>query len=120
MEQMNCASREHEMAPGWPRSQSLRLSGLIGRIATIFAVNADAVSKYRRGSPSVVRVRQIVMYLAHVALGLSPAQIALVLDRDRSSVKLALRVIEDGRDDPAFDQFLARLEESLKCERGGI
>ena len=119
MDLMNSASRGCAMAPGWRRSHSARLSGLTGRIATIFAVNAEAVSKYRRGSPSVVRVRQIVMYLAHVALGLSPAQIALVLDRDRSSVTLALRVIEDGRDDPAFDQFLARLEESLKCERGG-
>lgn len=120
MELVDCAPRCRDIAQDRLDLHNRLLAALTLRVSSIFAVNAEAVSKYRRGSPSVVRVRQIVMYLAHIALGLSPVEVALVLNRDRSSVKLALRVIEDGRDDPAFDQFLACLEASLDIERGGL
>ena len=79
----------------------------------MFAVKAKTVRDSRRGAPSVVRVRQIVMYLAHVALGLSFGEIAELLGRDRTSVVHACRIIEDQRDDRAFDVLLEQLEHSL-------
>lgn len=81
-----------------------------GRVARFFCVNPQIMHERRRGTAPTVRARQIVIYLAHVALGLSIPEIASLFGRDRSSVVLALRLIEDARDDEVFDVVLERLE----------
>lgn len=93
------------------------LDHLIERIAFLFAIKGKTILQSRRGSPSVVRARQIVMYLAHVALQLSVSDVAALLNRDRTSVVHALRIIEDARDDGAIDVFLEHLEKGLRRER---
>jgi len=50
------------------------------------------------------------MYLAHVVFQCPARQIADAFRRDRTSIGYALRRVEDRRDDPAFDTFLARME----------
>ena len=55
-------------------------------------------------------VRQISMYVCHVVLGITMRDIGLAFGRDRTTVSHACGVVEDRRDDPAFDDFIASLE----------
>lgn len=55
-------------------------------------------------------VRQISMYVCHVVLQISLTDIGYAFRRDRSTVSHACHVVEDRRDDPAFDDFIASVE----------
>jgi chromosomal replication initiation ATPase DnaA len=70
---------------------------------------AELAATSRRSAP-VALARQTAMYLARVVHGLSFRDIALAFGRDPRTVAHACRRIEERRDDPAFDAFLARLE----------
>jgi chromosomal replication initiation ATPase DnaA len=58
----------------------------------------------------VVLARQVAMYIAAVGFGMSYGRVAAALGRDRSTVQHACRVVEDRRDDPAFDRWIEALE----------
>lgn len=72
-------------------------------------------SRCRRGT---ARARQLAMYLSHVVLGHSLTQIGDAFGRDRSTVSYACAVIEDLRDDPAFDDEVSALERCLEGTAG--
>jgi hypothetical protein len=55
-------------------------------------------------------VRQISMYVCHVVLQISLTDIGYAFRRDRTTVSHACHVVEDRRDDPAFDDFIASVE----------
>lgn len=55
-------------------------------------------------------VRQIAMYVCHVQLGIPMSDIGPCFGRDRTTVGHACQVVEDRRDEPAFDEFVATLE----------
>ncbi len=59
---------------------------------------------------SVSHFRQIAMYVCHVTLQLSLSEIGAAFGRDRTTVAYSCRVIEDRRDDRAFDEFVASVE----------
>lgn len=59
---------------------------------------------------SVVHRRQIAMYVAHVVLRLTLTEIGLAYGRDRTTVSHACKMVEDRRDDPGFDRFVAVVE----------
>ncbi len=61
-------------------------------------------------SPRHVLARQVAMYIASVGFGMSYARVAAALGRDRSTIQHACRVVEDRRDDPAFDRWIEALE----------
>ncbi|SMC96898.1 helix-turn-helix domain-containing protein [Rhizobium sp. RU36D] len=54
--------------------------------------------------------RQIAMYVCHVVLRLSLSEIGRAFGRDRTTVGHACHVVEDRRDDPAFEAFVSALE----------
>ncbi len=60
------------------------------------------------------RARQLAMYLSHVVLGQSLTAVGNAFGRDRTTVSHACALIEDMRDDPAFDQEVSRLETLLE------
>lgn len=68
---------------------------------------------FSRCRAGAARARQIAMYLCHVVFGASLAEIGLAFGRDRTTVSHACGLIEDLRDDPAFDAELERLETVL-------
>jgi len=68
----------------------------------------------RRGRKSVARARQLAMYFTHVVLGRSLDDVALAFDRDRTTVSYACNVIEDLRDDRAFEDEIAALEARIE------
>ncbi|KJF69544.1 helix-turn-helix domain-containing protein [Rhizobium nepotum] len=55
-------------------------------------------------------IRQIAMYVCHVQLGIPMSDIGPCFGRDRTTVGHACQVVEDRRDEPAFDEFVAVLE----------
>lgn len=59
---------------------------------------------------TLCHVRQIAMYVCHVALQIPQYEIGLAFGRDRTTVGHACNVIEDRRDDPAFDDFVSAVE----------
>ena len=59
---------------------------------------------------SLCHVRQIAMYLCRVALSMRYRDIAAGLGRDRSTVMHSCEVVENRRDDKAYDGFIDRCE----------
>ena len=89
-----------------------RLLGMVVRQLTLEVLSLtghdpDAGSASRR---LMSHVRQIAMYVCHVAYSMPQAEIALVFGRDRSTVRHACHIVEDRRDDPAFDTLVSIIE----------
>jgi hypothetical protein len=66
-----------------------------------------------RGGRHLARARQTMQYLAHCALSISYADLALLTQRDRTSIAHACRTVENLRDDPQFDKALYFMELAL-------
>jgi chromosomal replication initiation ATPase DnaA len=62
-------------------------------------------------SMRAVFARQLAMYLASVGFGMSCSRVAAALGRDRSTVTHACSIMEERRDDPAFDRWIDALEQ---------
>lgn len=77
-------------------------------------VSAQDVIDGGRGTAHVAMARRVAMYLCHVAFELSLQRVAEAFARDRSTVAHACHLIEDQRDDPRFDDWLATLEAMLR------
>ncbi|WP_421792291.1 helix-turn-helix domain-containing protein [Hyphobacterium sp.] len=83
-------------------------------VAFAFDVPADEIAAPTRRSSEVAFARQVAMYLAHVAFELNLARVGLAFGRDRSTAAHACQIVEDRRDDPAFDAWLDGLEDCLR------
>ena len=69
---------------------------------------------FRRDSRrSACHVRQIAMYVCHVVLRLSLSDIGTAFGRDRTTVGYTCNVVEDRRDDAAFDAFVSAIERAV-------
>ena len=76
-------------------------------------VSLDALRAPTRRTAPVAFARQVAMYLAHTVWGVSQADVAERVRRDRSTVAHACRSIEDRRDDPDLDRRLNAMEALL-------
>ena len=76
---------------------------------------SDPLLSLGRGGADVAFARQVAMYLTHVAFGMSLQRVGFAFARDRSTVAYACHLIEDRRDDAAFDNLLDQLETSLRA-----
>ncbi|MCW5721270.1 MAG: chromosomal replication initiator DnaA [Devosia sp.] len=97
---------------GGPRAQR-EIAAVIALVAREKNVPIRLIVHFSRCRAGAARARQIAMYLAHVVFGASLAEIGLAFGRDRTTVSHACGLIEDLRDDPAFDAELERLESVL-------
>lgn len=79
-------------------------------VVQVFGVGHEDLHRLTRGRAKVALARQVAMYLAHVACGLSLTDTGRLFGRDRTTVAHACGVIEDRRDDPVFDRALDLLE----------
>lgn len=84
--------------------------GMIDIAAALFNVSGKDIRRPGRCDSAVTRARQIAMYVAHVALGLSMRDIAPAFNRDRTTVVYACHMIEDMRDDRDFDRVIVMVE----------
>ncbi len=91
-----------------------RAGFVIDLVAMSTGVPAAQIHAPTRHNARAARARQIAMYMAYVAYGWPLARIGEAFSRDRTTAGYACRLIEDMRDDPAFDARLERLETCLK------
>ncbi len=79
-------------------------------VTQVFGVEHAALGGEKRGLAHIAEARQVSMYLAHVACGLSLTDVGRMFGRDRTTVAHACAVIEDKRDNCDFDRALDLLE----------
>ena len=96
-------------APEASRDAQMRLAIEVA-VGRVFGVESDAIEHASRGVARVALARQVAMDLAHVGCGLSLTAAGQSFGRDRTTVAHACLIVEDRRDDPAFDQILDLLE----------
>ncbi|WP_156462588.1 hypothetical protein [Rhizobium sp. Leaf262] len=75
-------------------------------------VDRDLVRRDRRHA--MAHIRQIALYVSHVALSLPMWQVATCFGRDQSTASITCQNVEDRRDDPAFDAFVTAVEEAVR------
>ncbi|OQM75231.1 chromosomal replication initiator DnaA [Pseudaminobacter manganicus] len=78
--------------------------------SALFSLPSKDLRKAGRSALPVSRVRQIMMYVAHVVLKLSMMEVGRGFGRDRTTVLHACQMIEDMREDPDFDQLVLVVE----------
>jgi chromosomal replication initiation ATPase DnaA len=81
----------------------------------VFMVRSAELWAGTRRRPRAAFARQVAMYLAHVACGLTLTEVGEVFSRDRTTVAHACGRVEDLRDDAAFDRSLELLEGVLRA-----
>jgi hypothetical protein len=79
-------------------------------VAATFAVPVAELRLPSRRSADVAFARQTAMYLAHVVFRLSHDKVGRLFRRDRTTARHACRLIEERRDNAAFDRVLQSLE----------
>lgn len=84
-------------------------------IAATFAVSLDELRANTRRAAPVAFARQCAMYLAHVVLGLSCAEVGRLFGRDRTTAAHACRLVEERRDDPLFDALISAMESACQA-----
>lgn len=98
-------------SPGDARCSTDKLKHIIEfAIAVAFEIEARDLRKPTRGRAETAFARQVAMYLAHVACGLTLSDVGRAFDRDRTTVAYACGVVEDRRDDVSIDRTLDLLE----------
>lgn len=85
-------------------------------VAAVQGVAVDELKAPGRRSARVAFARQCAMYLAHVVLGASYTEIGRRFSRDRTTVAHACRVIEERRENAAFDRLLTSIEDSIRAQ----
>jgi chromosomal replication initiation ATPase DnaA len=83
---------------------------MIDICAAMFNVSSKELRLTGRTAKDVARVRQIAMYVTHVALGVSMLDVGRGFFRDRTTVRHACHLVEDMRDDEDFDRAVVMIE----------
>lgn len=84
--------------------------GMIDILAACFCVPSKELRSQDRANACISRIRQVGMYITHVALGLNMKEVAAGFSRDRSTIVHACHLIEDMRDEPDFDRVCVTVE----------
>lgn len=83
---------------------------LIDMASALFSLPSKELRGSGRSTLPVSRVRQIAMYVAHVVLRLTMADVGRGFGRDRTTVLHACQLVEDLRDDAEYDRVVSMFE----------
>jgi chromosomal replication initiation ATPase DnaA len=83
-------------------------------VSMVYSVERGILDHPTRGRSRAAFARQVAMYLAHVAFGLTLTTVGRAFRRDRTTVSHACALVEDARDDPEIDRTLELLEAIVK------
>lgn len=86
------------------------VSRVVEIVAAVYGVPAGEVRAPTRRTVRVANARQMAMYLVCVSAGLGMTRTGRLMGRDRTTVRHAVRIIEDSRDDPDADRRVSALE----------
>lgn len=78
--------------------------------AELLAVSGTGDKLRRDRRRATCHLRQVSMYVCHVALSMPYGDIAEAFGVDRTTVSHSCHVVEDRRDDAAFDTFVSTIE----------
>lgn len=95
-----------------PASMPIRTACRIVRqmVAELILLFGDRLMLRRDRRRCACHARQIAMYVCHVSLQIPMRDIGHAFGRDRTTVGHACHVVEDRRDDAAFDDFVSAIE----------
>lgn len=96
-----------------PRARDCALIA-IALTASAFGVSVEELRARTRRQAPIAFARQVAVYLTHTIAGFTLTDVARAFGRDRTTVAHACHVIEDRRDDLAFDARLSALEQTFK------
>jgi hypothetical protein len=88
-------------------------------VAEVTGVALTDLCGDKRGGPKAAFARQTAMYLCHLVFAMNFADIARAFGRDRTTIRHALRRIEEAREQSEFDRSLQWLEAALRRAGGG-
>jgi hypothetical protein len=86
---------------------------LLSLVAIAFDAPIKSLLGASRGPARIALARQVAMYLAHTALGISLSAVGRIFRRDRTTVAHGCALVEDARDREDFDHVLLRLERAI-------
>lgn len=105
---------------GVPVSVQMRCRIVRQLTAEMLALVSERVPQRRDRRRAACHVRQIAMYICHVVLQVSLTDIGTAFGRDRTTVGHACNVVEDRRDDKAYDEFVAAIERVVISVFGAV
>lgn len=91
---------------------SARLAAGVASFA--LGVPVEEILGRARGNAQAAFARQVAVYLCHTAFAWSLSRVAIAFGRDRSTIAHACHAIEDRREEPQFDLWIASLEAMLR------
>jgi len=83
---------------------------LVSLVGSALAVDGERLCGAGRGTAQEAHARQVAVYIAHIALGLSYTEAGRLFGRDRTTAAHACRRVEEQRESERIDQFVDRLE----------
>ncbi|MEM9279954.1 MAG: helix-turn-helix domain-containing protein [Pseudomonadota bacterium] len=95
------------------RQASLLVKATIQIVAMAFELDSQTIMVPQRGVARIARARQVACYLLHTSLSMSLIEIGRAFSKDRTTIGHACRLVEDLRDEPAFDDRISELEKTL-------
>lgn len=96
------------------RRERLMVSFVTSLVAMTMDVPPREIEARRRTSAVAARARQTAIYLIHVVLGWPMWRAAAAFGRDRTTASHAVQLIEDLREDAAFDARLSSMEACVR------
>ena len=92
----------------------IRVGLAVHLVAVTTGIPAERIRQRARLDGPAGRARRLAMYVAHVTLGWPLERVGHGFGLNRSTAAAAWRWVEDGRDQPALDAMLDRLD---RCAR---
>lgn len=96
------------------RRERLMISFVTSLVAVTMDVSPREIEARRRTTAVASRARQTAIYLIHCGLGWPLWRAAAAFGRDRTTASHAVQLIEDLRDDAAFDARLTAMEACVR------
>ena len=100
--------------PGSDEALDAKVRSVYFAVSMVYSIERGILDHPTRGRSRVAFARQVAMYLAHVAFGLTLTTVGRAFGRDRTTVSHACALVEDARDDPEIDRTLELLEAIVK------
>lgn len=104
------------------RRERLMVSFVTSLVAMMMDVPPREIEARRRTSAVASRARHVAIYLFHIVLGWPMWRAAAAFGRDRTTASHAVQLIEDLREDAAFDARLSKMEACVReaAEEPGV
>lgn len=99
---------------GCDQALDAKVGSVYFAVSMVYSIERGILDHPTRGRSRVAFARQVAMYLAHVAFGLTLTTVGRAFGRDRTTVSHACALVEDARDDPDIDRTLELLEAIVK------